>query len=536
MPSPEPKVHPRRVRRRLVACSVAVLALVAAACATTKEPPPPPPAPGWIATNPTLFPAFTTDIPDYVIKCDKSAPVHISVDAPPDTTVSVNGLPFQGGQFGTEVTRDVGQSFTIVVQAPSGTTTHFVRCLPSDFPDWTAQRTGDTQAAWYVMSTPQTGPTPNYPVIFDHDGVPVWWSAPLGNSFTTVLPNNDVAWTLNTGAGAEEHALDGHLVRTVKSLIPGSGTDIHDLLLLPNGNYVLVGNISVPADLTSCGGSATGSLLDHVIQEIQPGQKGAHDVVVWSWDTMAHIPVSESDPQWQSACATGDAYHWNSIEPTSDGFILSFRHLDAIYRIKKDLGQLDDGTIEWKLGGSARPESLTVQQDPVFDTPVSSHFGGQHDARLLDDGTVTLHDNGSNLGRPPRAVRYQIDTSSKTATLIEQLSDPLMPSSNCCGDARKLLPGGNWVMGWGGSGGDNRVVTEMTADGSRVFLLQFPNGVLYRGTPVPFGQLQRDDLHAGMDAQFGTPPVGTTSAGARPNTAATSGTAPQPPNPLANLP
>jgi Arylsulfotransferase (ASST) len=532
MRAPEGK---QRAKRRLIGCCIAIAAVIAAACAPVKPPPEPPPAPGWITTSPTLFPAFSTDIPDYVAKCDASAPVQIVVDAPPDTNVSINGAPFQGGQFSAEVTRAVGQSFVIVVQAPTGFTTHFVRCLPGDFPDWNAQRTGDTQAEWYVMSTPQTGGNPpNYPVIFDHDGVPVWWSNPLNNSFTTLLPNNDVAWTLNTGAGAEEHALDGHLVRTVKATV--GGTDIHDVLLLPSGNYVVVGNVRVPADLSSCGGSAAGSLLDHVIQEIDP-QTG---LPVWTWDTFEHIPVSESDPQWQTQCANGDAYHWNSIEATPDGYLVSFRHLDAVYKIKKDVGQLDDKSIEWKLGGSEHDEGLpphdtrlTPVNDLVFDG--GSHFGGQHDARLLSDGTVTLHDNGSNLGRPPRAVRYQIDTTNKTATLQEQMTDPLVPSSNCCGDARKL-PGGNWVMGWGGSGGDNRVVTEMTADGTRAFLLQFPKGVLYRATPVLFGQLSRGDLRAGMDAQFGTPAVGTTSAGATPNTAATSGPAPQPPNPLVNLP
>jgi class 3 adenylate cyclase len=46
------------------------------------------------------------------------------------------------------------------------------------------------------------------------------------------------------------------------------------------------------------------------------------------------------------------------------------------------------GNILWKLGGSATPESLRITNDPVFTN--GSHFGGQHDARLLPDGTVTL--------------------------------------------------------------------------------------------------------------------------------------------------
>jgi Arylsulfotransferase (ASST) len=231
--------------------------------------------------------------------------------------------------------------------------------------------------------------------------------------------------------------------------------------------------------------------------------------VVWSWDIVDHIPVSETDVQWRGAgagCPVGtcyDPYHWNSIEATPTGYILSFRHLDAIYNIDKA-----SGNIVWKLGGSTRPESLSIMNDPVFSG--GSHFGGQHDARVRGDGTLTLFDNGTNLGRPPRAVRYQISTAAKTATLVEQLSDPaLVSNSICCGSARKL-PGGNWVFGWGGT----NFVTETTSSGARVFLLQLTSSpFVYRAIPVPFGQLDRATLRADMDAN---PSLGVSAAASIP--------------------
>jgi Arylsulfotransferase (ASST) len=214
--------------------------------------------------------------------------------------------------------------------------------------------------------------------------------------------------------------------------------------------------------------------------------------VVWSWDTADHIPVAETDPQWRAPPnqPSYDPYHWNSIEATPTGFILSFRHLDAIYNIDKATG-----SIIWKLGGSTRPESLSIANDPVFTG--GSHFGGQHDARLLGDGTVTLHDNGSGLGRAPRAVRYQINAGAHTATMLEQQTDPIVPSSGCCGSARRL-DGGDWVVGWGGT----KSMSELTNNGTRVFLLQFAAGFLYRAVPVPPGVLDRAALRAGMDAQY----------------------------------
>ncbi len=146
--------------------------------------------------------------------------------------------------------------------------------------------------------------------------------------------------------------------------------------------------------------------------------------------------------------------------------------------------------------GQTRPESLEVVGDPVFDAGGS--FSGQHDARLLGDDIVSLHDNGTGF-RAPRAVKYRIDETARTATLLRDLSDPLVPTSACCGSVR-VLPTGNYVMGWGGS----RTLTEMTAAGERVFLLQIDGAGLYRALPTPPGLLTIDALRAGMDAQFGT--------------------------------
>jgi hypothetical protein len=155
------------------------------------------------------------------------------------------------------------------------------------------------------------------------------------------------------------------------------------------------------------------------------------------------------------------------------------------------------GAITWKLGGSATPESLKILADPVFAAGGRfGHFGGQHDARMLPDGTITMEDPGSYLGRPPRAVRYQLDLSARTATLVEQVTDPLATNSPATGSARKL-PGGDWVMAWGFT----PIVTELTPTGSRVFLLQFAPGYFnYRAVPVPYGQISPAALRAGMDA------------------------------------
>ena len=428
--------------------------------------------------------------------------------------MSVDGQPAQGGHFTAQVTRDVDQSLTIVVQGSSQpATSHHVRCLPANFPHWAAQRSGSPQAEWYIAA-PIYSSGKGFPVIFDNNGVPVWWwDHPTSTVLATLLPDGNVGWTLGGlagGGGAEEHALDGSLVRSINTV--GGTSDIHDLIQLPNGDFVMVANQQRSnIDLSALGGPAAATILDHVIEELDPS--GA---VLWSWDTADRIPVSEMASQWYqqyvvNGTAPHDVYHFNSIDYTGSGFVVSFRHADAVYNIDKTTGN-----ILWKVGGSPRLESLAISGDPVFNG--GGGFGGQHDARLIGDGSLTLHDNGTNQNRAPRAVHYALDTSTRTATLVEQAGDSLVTASACCGSVRKL-PGENWTMGWGGS----HVATEMTPAGDRVFLLQFPNATLYRAVPIPFGQLSRDSLRNGMDAQY--PPSATphTAGGASSSPAPTPG-------------
>jgi hypothetical protein len=119
---------------------------------------------------------------------------------------------------------------------------------------------------------------------------------------------------------------------------------------------------------------------------------------------------------------------------------------------------------------------------------------------VLPDGTVTVHDNGFQPDsiRPPRAVRYSIDTNARTARLVEQKNDPgAVAQPVCCGSARRL-PGGDWVMSWG----SGALITELGPSGSRVASLTFSDNVFsYRANPVLPGTLSRSALRDGMDAQ-----------------------------------
>ncbi len=442
-----------------------------------------------ITMSSPLSPAFNPNITDYVIPDTAGSPLRISVNAPRNTKLSIDGKAFQKLIFTQQVNVTPGQSFSFVVNSLEGSKTYCVRCLPPDFPTWSTERPGTPQSEYYIFAPNLTfiGPNRHYVILADNYGVPLWWYKTENASIDAkLLPDGNFAWI--SPPNGEERKLDGSLAHTfaVDSQIGGE-LDPHELLLLPNGNYVYIAAVNKgPVDLSAYGGSSTATVSDQVIEEFAPNGS-----LVWSWSAMDHISVAETGDIFRTPYITTfsptDPYHMNSVELDGDGYVVSFRHLNAVYRINRA-----SGSIVWKLGGSARPESLAFVGDTY------GNFSGQHDARILPDHTLALHDNGSLVGRPPRAARYSIDPVAKTATPVEQVTDADVPNSLCCGSATKLS-GGNWVMEWGG----NPVVTELAPDGSRVFRITFPAPYFsYRAFPVSSSVVSRAALRNGMDAQF----------------------------------
>jgi hypothetical protein len=263
--------------------------------------------------------------------------------------------------------------------------------------------------------------------------------------------------------------------------------------LLPGGAY-LIGAHSPQShvDLSPYGGPSDADVLNAELQEVGPQGK-----LLWDWKTQDHIARAETGRWWpytlRNPARHGyDIPHWNSIEPHGNAVIASFRQLDAVYKINKATGN-----IVWKLGGTTTNRSLTVIGDPH-----SYPLGGQHDARVLPDGTLSVFDNRTALtDQAPRMARYRIDQVARTATLIQSIADPDIPLSICCGSAR-LLPDGGWLIDWGQQtqgaqpGGS---IAGYTSDGQRTFLMTFKSTFSYRAQPVPPGVLSAKQLRKTMD-------------------------------------
>jgi hypothetical protein len=473
----------------------AILVLVALAVVPNgvAEAAPPP----LLSSSPALTPRYAAGTPDYTVRCSPDTPVTVNVAAQDGTSVGVDGAAPAGGSFETQVPLEPGQSFSFDVGKGGLVRHHLVRCLPAGFPRWSVRRHGRPEVGWIVFSpdvrASGTAASAPYGVIADSHGVPVWWM--LGQSAipvnTQVLPDGSVAWARLGGPFSatvyDRVALDGTALGTLSTV--GMGADHHDIQQLANGDYLMIAYVPRPhVDLRAIGGPADATVFDGEIQEITPDGD-----LVWSWSTKGHVRVRETAVPLKAALTTYkgapayDLFHMNSIDLESGSVLVSGRHVDAIYSVRRS-----DGAIEWKLGGTHRAESLDFRKDR------RASLDGQHDARRLPDGTISVFDNRTFHGGPPRVVRYRIDTRRRTATLLEQLKDRRVKSSSCCGSGRRLS-GGDWLVGWGGK----PVIEELTPRGRSVLRLKMADDLFsYRAQPVSATLLSRAELHAGMDAQF----------------------------------
>ncbi|MEA2349147.1 MAG: hypothetical protein QOG86_88 [Thermoleophilaceae bacterium] len=450
-----------------------------------------------VSAKPALLPAFDPAVHDYASRCGETGRLDLTVASPAGGRASVDGRPARSGTFEDTVALGASQATKVAATTPSGTATYHVRCLPRFFPPFKAIRRGPTQAQWYLV-----GPLARWAVVFSSSGAPVWWKQSKDPPFNpTLLSNGRLAWYpipphalfgLWPATKYEVHRLDGSLVRKVGTT--GVPTDFHEIQQLPNGHFLLDAyrpREKVDLRKVRYGGPKRAKVYYGEIQEVTRSGKR-----VWRWSSRGHIGLLEADPWWPRLVDTQkklprrkrryDAVHINAIAPDGDGLVISSRHTNALYRIDRRTGQID-----WKLGGLPTKKSLRVIGDEYSG---ESEFGGQHDVRVLPDGTVTVYDNGRREHRP-RVVRFRIDREKRTATVLESLTDPDVKVSLYEGGTRRL-PGGNWATSWA----SEPFVTEMTPSGKRVFKLSFPGLVSYRAVPIPFGQLAAATLRAAMDS------------------------------------
>jgi hypothetical protein len=463
-------------KRRLVRLVLSAVAVgVLFGWATTVQAAPPQ---GLVRFSaPSLFPSFGPKVEDYVVRC-QDAPITVQAHAAGGWEVAIAGGSFRSGDFSQTVPLRSGQAFVIAARKGAERFRYHVRCLPNNFPTYTFTRHGAVSPQYFVVTRNDL----DYAMIFNNRGVPIWWvRAPTWNA--RVLGTGNVIWYSAPTRRFEVHRLDGKFLRAVATV--GPTADGHDVQFLPNGDSLVSGQVLQE----HVDASAFGKPSDSTVKSADLQQVTREGQLVWRWNTFDHISLAETGRWWNAVPTNQQPYdivHWNSIQAAGNSVIASFRNLDAVYKINKGTGE-----IEWKLGGTNTPESLTVVGDLRADT-----LGAQHDARLLPDGTLTVFDNATGLPNPqPRAVRFSIDEQAGTATLLESITDPAVPTSQCCGSARRLS-NGDWLINWAQA--DDHPIAGYKPNGDRTFFMTFNPRSSYRAEPVPAGILTAADLRAAM--------------------------------------
>jgi hypothetical protein len=308
-----------------------------------------------------------------------------------------------------------------------------------------------------VSLSPIPATDPVDTAAFDLDGNLIWFDdlqngVYLDSAFPIkLLPNGDFLMVvLGTFNGVREINLAGETISQFsvgdvnqallqagfQLVVTGLGLH-HDILPLPNGHLILLGQTSKTfTNLIGFPGitQVAGDVLIDLDQNRKP---------VWVWSAFNHLDINRQGlnfPDWTHANAIIDS-------PDDGNLILSMRNQHWVIKINYRDGR-GDGSVLWKLGpggdfvipGGSPADFNYAQHYPVL---TSSKSSGVFPLLMFDNGNNRIVDtNGTVCGSPgaagcySRPVLLQLDETSKTAEILWQ--DKLPVFSYCCGSIDTL--------------------------------------------------------------------------------------------------
>ena len=276
--------------------------------------------------------------------------------------------------------------------------------------------------------------------VTDLEGNVIWYypaSALEGYKF---LPNGYVI--ANLGSDLREFDLAGNTINDVSisqvnQSLQSQGYSYqltgfhHDLLLLPNGHWIGLGNI-LKAFTNLPGYPGVTNVLSDALVDVDPAGN-----VVWAWSAFDHLDINRQPMgllPFTAAGVTGaDWTHSNALQYTADGnLLLSMRAQFWILKIDYENGA-GSGDILWRLGsqgdfalsGGDPSDWFYAQHDPV----ITNENGSQMTLSIWDNGNLRPNAGGTScnqyqytqpLSCYSRATIFQIDQDTKVANLVWQ--------------------------------------------------------------------------------------------------------------------
>jgi hypothetical protein len=300
----------------------------------------------------------------------------------------------------------------------------------------------------YLFMAPYQGDGTPGPMITDQAGNLVWFHPiPAGDTATNFQVQSYegkpvLTWwqgrVLEVGFGQGEDVIVNSAYRRLAGVRAGNGyrADLHEIRLTPEGTAWIDIFDPIRTDLAAVHGRADGVLSDSIVQEIDVKT----GLVMWEWHALGHVPIGESK---NPVPAQGTTYPWdyvhiNSVDPGPSGdVLLSSRSTWTLYDV-----DIRTGAVRWRLGGS----------HSSFKLGPGTHFYWQHDAEFQPGGLISVFDNGSD---PPkekqsRGLLLRPDLATHTVALVRQFTNPHSTLLATSQGNLLSLPGGNWLMGYGG--------------------------------------------------------------------------------------
>jgi len=254
-------------------------------------------------------------------------------------------------------------------------------------------------------------------------------------------------------------------------------TDTHDLQVLPDHHYLLLGMEVRIMNLSSyhwfgpnhtTPGGTNAQVTGVVVQEFDENK-----ALIWEWKGHDHYQFGDVDQEWLSTPNIVSWTHANAVERDNDGNILiSLRHFNEITKIDRNTGD-----IIWRLGGKAN--QFTFLNDPV-------RFTGQHDIRRVSDTSVSIFDNGQYTNPPmARALEYALDETNKTANLVWEYIYDSSKYSSACGN-HQYIGNGNHLIDYGFFWTGEPWMVVVKPDKTKVLEISLPNRYIsYRAFNYP---------------------------------------------------
>jgi hypothetical protein len=257
-----------------------------------------------------------------------------------------------------------------------------------------------------IFLAPQNGPLYDGPEIIDPNGQLIWFKPMHGDTsvadFRVQRYNGRpvLTWwqgSVTAGIGNGVDIINDSSYRQIAAIHAANGlsADLHEFQLTPYGTALIVANYPV---VWTAPGSPPQHVIDSVVQEIDIPT----GLVLFQWDSLDHVPVSDSyEGHPKLNHNPYDYFHVNSVDVDNDGnLVISGRNTWAAYKVDHRTG-----AVIWRLGG----------KHSSFKLAPGVYWAFQHDVRIRanSDWFITLFDDSAG---PPK-----IHTQSRGIKLIVSL-------------------------------------------------------------------------------------------------------------------